>query len=278
MATSSNADPEDELQFTLPLDPAVPRTFICSSCGKPCKTSRGLKVHIGSKACITQTVRNSQQNGTQMTLPAASMFNFSALEVLLESLKSVRCVPIMRRIPKSSRRLVAQFLTGIIESCTRENSLSSWSKVFCFASHVLALPAGRPDRSKSLTSLVKRQLASFDGRPVIHISSSRKATKSDAEEDLLKRRVEARLSEGDITGAVRILSSEETVAFYNSVTLASLRSKHPNAPTVSSYPEAPDFAFELDEVKPDEVFAALKSFLMALLLEVMVSDHNTSRV
>ena len=59
----------------------------------------------------------------------------------------------------------------------------------------------------------------------------------------LKRRIEVKISDGDVSGAVRILSSDSTLASHTlemashiPETLNALHSRHPSAPSIYSLP------------------------------------------
>ena len=56
----------------------------------------------------------------------------------------------------------------------------------------------------------------------------------------LCHRVEAKLADGDVTGAVRLASSNDTLAPFDGETLSGLRSKHPPSPPDLEFPEQPD--------------------------------------
>ena len=112
---------------------------------------------------------------------------------------------------------------------------SRWGRLFSFAPACFARP-GREGKSQNLTSLVKRQIEAFDSgasRPDNPLTSVRKhagTRKGVSEAELVARRPSAKLEEGDVKGAIRLLSSRDTLAPATHATLTSLRALHPSAP------------------------------------------------
>ena len=71
-------------------------------------------------------------------------------------------------------------------------------------------------------------------------------------------RVEAKLSDGDVTGAVRLASSNDTLAPFDDETLSGLQSKHPPTP--------PDLEFLIHLMIP----VKFCQFRVQLLLSVVL--------
>ena len=79
--------------------------------------------------------------------------------------------------------------------------------------------------------------------------------------ETLRRRVNGKISDGDIRGAVRELASDESVAPMNDDTIRVLRSKHPPKPPDLQLPEPPDDDMAAPPVATNEaVLRALRSF------------------
>jgi len=57
---------------------------------------------------------------------------------------------------------------------------------------------------------------------------------------VLHRQVEAKLANGDVTGEVRLASSNDTSAPFDDETSSTLQSKHPLSPPDLHFPEPPD--------------------------------------
>lgn len=84
--------------------------------------------------------------------------------------------------------------------------------------------------------------------------------------DQLSRRVSEKIEEGDIRGAIRLASTDETMAPFNPLTLAALQDKHPSrTPTSSNWLPKP---ISVDDVNSTtsliadhaDIVAAIRSF------------------
>ena len=74
-------------------------------------------------------------------------------------------------------------------------------------------------------------------------------------------RVSAKLEEGDFKGAVRLASSEDSIAVPNSETLAALQEKHPLPHPDSVFPQVSSQDLPMPvQVAEDEVARAICSF------------------
>lgn len=76
--------------------------------------------------------------------------------------------------------------------------------------------------------------------------------------DIFKK-VEAKLSDGDVSGALRLISSDDIIAPNNEETLNALRQKHPPHPEPSNFP---DSSTEIEQITPteEEVHMSIISF------------------
>ena len=79
-------------------------------------------------------------------------------------------------------------------------------------------------------------------------------------EEILKNRVDAKFAENDLRGAIRELSSDDTLVPNNSETLEKLRERHPAAPEGISLPPAPENDADHIPVTKDAVKKAILSF------------------
>jgi len=75
----------------------------------------------------------------------------------------------------------------------------------------------------------------------------------------LRRRVEAKLADGDVSGAVRLATSNDALAPFDE-TLSGLQSKHPPTPPDLDFPEQPDDSSEVLSVSCAVVARAICSF------------------
>ena len=76
----------------------------------------------------------------------------------------------------------------------------------------------------------------------------------------LKRRIEVKVSDGDVSGAVCILSSDSTLASLTPETLNALRSRHSSTPSTLSLPPAPVTSLESVAITSEEIVKAICSF------------------
>lgn len=184
----------------------------CSRCGFIAKNSRGLNIHLHT--C------NKRNNSTSNDSQSSSLESQTSLIEKLTSLRS--CKRIMNRIPKGARKPVCEEYTKIILKCISDNSENSWEKLLTFTYNALQLPPKDEKRKCSLATVIRKNILNPD------VSSQNKLTIKNAQsKNQLLRSAMNKLSDGDIKGSVRILSSDEVIAPYNVETLESLIQKHP---------------------------------------------------
>lgn len=76
----------------------------------------------------------------------------------------------------------------------------------------------------------------------------------------MSKRVECKIAEGDVKGAVRILSSSDTLAPQTVNTFERLKLKHPPPSREMNFPEPPDKTVEPLVVTEKDAFYSIKSF------------------
>ena len=131
---------------------------------------------------------------------------------------------VIRRIPRSARQQAAIKYTSLVDLVVKQTSNpDAWEKLALFPFQAFKLPITTNSEKKSLTSIIKSNLQSAD-LPSIKVNPKWK-------EKSLKLIVEAKISEGDISGALRTLTSEDTLAPQDKTTLDILREKHPPPPS-----------------------------------------------
>lgn len=124
-----------------------------------------------------------------------------------------------------------QSLTGKRKKCSFTTAIKHQVHLFTTES-LSALPAGPEYNDTSISS-------------------------STAGDQALKRRVEA---DGDVSGAVRVLCSDATLAPVNHETLRALQEEHPSAPPDLHMPPSPDSFTQCLQVSMDKVEQAIQSF------------------
>lgn len=136
----------------------------------------------------------------------------------------------------------------------QKNNLTTWRDLLSFSFKNLSLPHNIKDKEKlSAATQVKRNLTKLD---VVALDRKPKPL---SVQDRLVRVVEAKLSDGNISGAMSLLSSDDSLAPKDEETLYQLKCKHPSAPldydyTPSSVPSTPP------STTPEEVSKAIASF------------------
>lgn len=175
--------------------------------------------------------------------------SFEDFIILLARCKSN--IRVLKRVPRAARVIAANGLSQCIEECLAcPDSMNSWTNLLTFAYGSLQVP----DKvaNVSLSTLVKRNVLKpgikFQNRP-----GKKKAAS-------LSRRVECKIAEGDVKGAVRILSSTDTLAVQNETTFAELQCKHPSPTREMTFPNPPDASSEPLVVSEKDVFFSIKSF------------------
>ena len=76
----------------------------------------------------------------------------------------------------------------------------------------------------------------------------------------LRRSVESKILDGNISGAVRILTSDDSIAPVTDETMQALRLKHPPANADASFPEKFPISPEFPHVNEGEIWTAIMSF------------------
>ncbi|OQV25838.1 hypothetical protein BV898_00763 [Hypsibius exemplaris] len=114
----------------------------------------------------------------------------------------------MRRVPKSARYSAADAFNGILHTIIHNGGLPELERLLLFSHYAFAQPASKEKRTVSLTTLVKPNLARPTNLVTAHDAASLlpKATTSKQQEA-----VSMKMNAGDVSGAVRLLSSEDAV-------------------------------------------------------------------
>ena len=145
----------------------------------------------------------------------------------------------------------------------RSNTVESWNRLFLFAPICLRQPR-RSKHSVSLSSLVKQQLQEELASTTAIAPAARcrrQARKSPDPEMALARRVAAKIEDGDFRGAIRLATSDNTLADFSDDTFTALCAKHPPAHPDSRTPPSPIGGESVEcEVSCMDVVQAIRSF------------------
>ena len=76
----------------------------------------------------------------------------------------------------------------------------------------------------------------------------------------LNKRIEAKISDGDIRGATKLLLSSDSLADQNAETFTILKKKHPEPSRVLDFPQPPDATMKSMVTSEEDVHRAILSF------------------
>uniref|UniRef100_A0A8D8Z2S3 Uncharacterized protein n=1 Tax=Cacopsylla melanoneura TaxID=428564 RepID=A0A8D8Z2S3_9HEMI len=156
---------------------------------------------------------------------------------------------VLNRIPKGARFSVADKLCSVIRNCVQSNSVQAWSDLLLFSYMVLCTDQ---KKKNNLTTKIKQNVSRFV-MPTTTLSSRPR-------EIPLSKRVEAKVEAFDLKGAVRILSSSDTVAPHDANTICALQEKHPAADQDLILPDLPPDDMMVLVVDEKSVMKAILSF------------------
>ena len=197
----------------------------------------------------------------------------SGVNSFTHPMKSSR--PILKRIPKGVRGAAASLLSVLITAVLENRtSLIAWSRLLGFAQCFSNPPRG--GRSRNLTTLLLRQIESYatesnravtrptstegESKPPTRLLRSRDTAKTNPSEkpEAIAKRASLKLEDGDVRGAIRILSSSETIAPRDAATFEILKTLHPPRPPDRR--PAPTTSTAPIQVTPISVRKAIMSF------------------
>ena len=246
-----------------------PGWFHVTCLGLTGRAAQALRDSRSWECGFTCSVNNSTR---QQGLPA----NITAPDPQSKPLEPIYPgVKIIQRIPKGARNLAAVKLADLLDRCVEESITETWSELFHFAWERLYQPGidpkGQPrSLHYSLTSKIKNQLNAAHPSPhaileMFGKKANRKkagsGNKNSKDGEKLARRIDQKLSEGDIRGAVRAVSSTTGLAKFSQETAQLLEAKHPRQVEGNMIPTL----LQLPDVEPlttseDEVLTAINSF------------------
>lgn len=187
--------------------------FVCELCPtedrKTFATKKGLRIHTTRK-----------HPGHVIKDKVEKTVNDEGLKFIGSYKRKIR---LLNRIPKGARILAASKLTTIMNECVSNNDAVSWENLLLFS--YKALHAPDKSKSNSLVSAVKANIANLSLPHVKNLPRRKKKVMS-TEEKLIER-IEAKVADFDIRGAVRLLTSNDSLAISNANTLSELQKKHP---------------------------------------------------
>jgi len=148
----------------------------------------------------------------------------------------------MKHIPKGARFACSQALENILASINNNPSdIETWHQLLRFASSVLAQPQ-RAGRRRNMTNIVKKRIDNKDftreeDAEADAVSGSRRKTNA---RDLFLAAVNAKVEEGNIRAASRILCSQDHPVEATTDSLAAIQERHPPNEWMTQMADLPD--------------------------------------
>ncbi|KAG5874571.1 hypothetical protein JTB14_019573 [Gonioctena quinquepunctata] len=122
---------------------------------------------------------------------------------------------IIKRVPKATEISAAPSLSNVIDECVETNTTAAWVNLFMFAYRTFIIPHSIHEHNQSLASLIKKNILN----PSNLITSDAPLKENFTNIPNLTKRVVSKISAGDISSAIRIMSSSDTVANFDSSAL-----------------------------------------------------------
>ena len=208
---------------------------------------------------------------THVTLPAVTTApcasTFSA--VVMSSRSTTAAMPatfshpqqvggLIKHIPKSARPACATHLTSLLNKVRVNGSdLEAWSSLLHYGAHILYKPA-RTGMRHNLASIIKKRMDGSGSIEQPRSANSAHHRRRDANE-LLAAAVTAKVEDGNLKAAIRILCSEEKPATDTDATYIKLLERHPAPPNNRTPAEDTDNATAI-QVSETEVMHAIRTF------------------
>jgi hypothetical protein len=134
----------------------------------------------------------------------------------------------IRRLPKACRHLAVDKLSSIINNCFSTKSISSFENLLVFSYRDFNV-AEKSD--KSLNKHIKENLSNFEV-PQIRTGYKKHTNLS------LAKKVEVKVADFDIKGAIKLLSSDDSLASFNEDVAEELKKKHPSPSRELFFPDS----------------------------------------
>lgn len=255
----------------------------CSICHKFFKTN-GLKQHL------TKAHPSAHLNVLSSACASSSVdSDIDAIRSLSELLVRARKVlPVLRNIPKRARSSIAQVYSEAIQAVLRDRNIQSWKRLLSCA-YICLRDVPKFRRGRSIVNTILENVSEFRRGVSLEEVMSKYPDRGNRvanRHDQIRRLVSNKICEGDISGAARILGSEDSIVQGDPEIVAALSEKHPPAP--SDIRPAPSSDISLPDVSPvelDKILLTLPSSSAAGLdglrfahIKQMISTDVTRRL
>jgi len=223
----------------LPISQRQRRTGQCTVCLRHLSLTGSGLVHQHGPGCAGNgcppvdgsIIVCSSQSETSSSQSTAQLLSDDTPE-LIDVLRSERC-RLLKRIPKASRSLAADKLSTLLERIVADpDDIQRWNDLQRFSNACFAVQGGRGGKRhvSSLATKVNKALDMYTSahQPMTSLrhSDKKRSRRADAEANIAAR-VTEKLEDGDVRGAIRLASSDDTMAPHDQHTLDALRLKHP---------------------------------------------------
>ncbi|KAG7301774.1 hypothetical protein JYU34_014797 [Plutella xylostella] len=222
----------------------------CPGSSRQFVVPRGLNVHIGR--IHKNDLAHSQPAAA---VPASTNLNpprnaqvTSNFDLLASMRRNIR---VLKHIPKGARCMAAGKLSHLIDLCVESNGRQEWYDLLTFPYSALRVPSSVDQRS--LTAKVKDNV-NGSAEPIVDDSFLTHRQGS------IYRAIEAKVYDGDLRGAVRLLTSDSSLAPRTPETITALKEKHPTPSRPLSFPPEPNISSPFLSVTVSDVADAVDSF------------------
>lgn len=167
-------------------------------------------------------------------------------------------VPLIKHIPRSARPHIARELTSVLNCITSNpDDPTNWSSLLSFGPNMLHAPPRTGRRHNLASTLMKRTACSTHSLSDHQPAYRQRQQKSS--DQLLASAVTAKIEDGNIKAAIRIVTSGEQPASDDAHTLHALHERHPCAASDRQPFQAPSELLAANFIDED-IIAAIHSF------------------
>jgi len=191
--------------------------------------------------------------------PALPVVSIVSNEVPGSSVWSPVYSGLIKHIPRSARPACASHLASLLRAAALHPEVSdNWLAIFDWSGSIL-LPPKRGGKRHNLASTIKKRICSFSHSSQSVDSVAAPSSRRLSDDAILAQVIAAKLEDGNIRAAIRILCSDDTPAAPSEETLARLQEKHPKSSIIQGSLFAPTVDSALQVVESD-VRKAVLSF------------------
>jgi len=168
-------------------------------------------------------------------------------------------VPLIKHIPKSARPACASHLAKLLRDVVAQpSSADNWLAVANWGAFILSVPK-RGGKRHNTASVIKKRIDTFRAGNITRDEPVAAEHSNKTPSTLLAQAVSAKIEDGNLQAAIRILCSEDTPAQPSKETLEMLQEKHP--PASEGMADLPDICSDTPlSVSEVEVRRAVLSF------------------